>query len=288
MDIQVPDTALLLGVTLFAAAMLALAVGRRGGRFRGLPGWFASWFIFAGLLVGLSRGPRWLSFGLLALVMFAALKTYFFIAPVRPRDRYAILAAYASIPFVLYPAMQGSDDTFVALVPVSLFLVLPLLLSLGPTQAGLLDSMGRIMLGVVFFLYGTAHIGLLVHEPVGTLELFGAMALGADLPQRLAGRFRPGKASWGMLPGLVVGLLAAMAMGYFVGPAVGLGPWQGATAGALVTLGVTAGAIVSYAVARDLGIGKTSALLGRGAFLDRAAPVVYAAPVFYHYLALIR
>ena len=47
---------------------------------------------------------------------------------------------------------------------------------------------------------------------------------------------------------------------------------------------VTMGALVSDAVMRDLSPGSTGTRVGRWAFLDRAIPAVYAAPVFFHYL----
>ena len=80
--------------------------GRRGGQFRGLPGWGGSWILFGSALVCLSRFDRWVSFPLLAAMMFAAARSYFSVAPVRARDRYAILASYVSIPLALWPTFK--------------------------------------------------------------------------------------------------------------------------------------------------------------------------------------
>ena len=44
------------------------------------------------------------------------------------------------------------------------------------------------------------------------------------------------------------------------------------------------GAFVSEAVMRELMPGSTGVRVGRWAFLDRAIPAVYAAPVFFHYM----
>ncbi len=57
---------------------------------------------------------------------------------------------------------------------------------------------------------------------------------------------------------------------------------QGLIAAALVALSVTVGARVADAVAQDLGLDVASSRVGRGAFLDRAIPALYAAPVCYH------
>lgn len=274
-----------LAVAVAMSGLAALIWGRRGGRFRELPGWSAFWLLFGLQLVCLSRLAPWISFVLLALWMFAALRAYFFVAPVRPRDRYAILATYLAVPFALWPAFLGSEDMFLATVPVTLFLVIPVFLSIGFAQEGLLDSMGRTLLGVLFFVFCVAHLGLLVHqEPAGLLELFGVLVLAAELPQRILGRFRPG-AGWAKpFTGIVVSLLLAGAVGFLIGPWCGLIEEDASRAGILVAVAVTLGAMVGGAVALDLAQSPSAAWFGRGAFLNRMVPAVYAAPVYFHYL----
>jgi predicted CDP-diglyceride synthetase/phosphatidate cytidylyltransferase len=277
------DWALALGVLI--AALVALATRRRGGRFRSLPGWSAFWLVFGGILIFLSHANRWISFALLAALMLISLRAYFFVAPVRPRDRYAILATYLSVPFALGPAFIGSDDVFLATVPVTLFLVVPVFLSIGKSEQGLLDAMGRTLLGVIFFVFCIAHLGLLIHQPYSGLpELFGILVLASELPQRLAGRFRPGPGWVSSALGLVASIILAGALGFLLGPLCGLVEEDGGRAGMLVALAVTLGAQVSNAVAQDLSLSMASSSFGRGAFFSRMVPAVYAAPVFFHYL----
>jgi predicted CDP-diglyceride synthetase/phosphatidate cytidylyltransferase len=280
----IPRIVVLLAAVLAGTGLLALATRRRGGRFRALPGWLGFWVLFAGILVSLSRLPAGLSLAMLGLLMFATLRTYFFLAPVRPRDRYAMLAAYAAIPFALYPGFTGSTEAFFATVPVALFLLFPFLLSAGRPQEGLLDSMGRILFGVVLFLFSAAHLALLVRRPeAGLLELFGLLVLAADLPGRLTGRPRQG-GGWGRsASGMAAGWALAAALGFWAAPLCGVVEEDGARAGLLVAVAVSMGSLVSEAVMRDLS-GATGTRVGRWAFLDRATPAVYAAPVFFHYL----
>lgn len=279
--IPLPDLALTIAVAV--VALLALALRRRGGRFRALPGWAAFWLFFAGILVCLSHVNRWVSLSLLGVLMFAALRTYFFLAPVRPRDRSAIAAAYLAIPFALYPGLTGSPETFLATVPIILFLLFPVLLSIGSAQQGLLDSMGRILLGVLLFVFCAAHLALLTAQH-GVLELFGVLVLAAELPQRLAGRYQSGMGWLKPSLGLVAGAVLALAAGYGIGPSCGLTEEDAARAGLLVFVAVTTGALVSDAVARDLNLGPADVRVGRAAFLDRTIPPVYAAPLYFHYL----
>jgi phosphatidate cytidylyltransferase len=282
---RVPEIVWPLIMAVLVAGLVALIWGRRGGRFRELPGWSAFWFLFAALLICLSRVAPSISFPLLAVWMFAALRSYFFVSPVRPRDRWAVLAAYLAIPLTLWPALIGAHDTFLATVPVSLFLLIPVFLAIGFSQEGLLDSMGRTLLGVLFFVFCVAHLGLLVHmEPPGLLELFGILVLCAELPQRVIGRFRPGAGWVKPLGAILVSMMLATGVGYWLGPWIGLVKEDAARAGFIVFVAVTLGAVVGGAVALDLGQSKSEAWVGRGALLNRIVPAVYAAPVYFHYL----
>ena len=120
-----------LAAAVLVAVLLALVTGRRGGRFRALRAWAGFWGLFAVILATLSLAPRWVSFPMLALLMFATLRAYFSVAPVRPRDRYAILASYLAVPVALYPSFVGNQDVFLATIPVLLFLVIPVFLAIG-------------------------------------------------------------------------------------------------------------------------------------------------------------
>jgi len=282
---RVPEIDWILAIGVVITVVFSLLYRRRGGRFRELPGWSGFSAMFAALLICLSHVTPWISFALLAMLMFGALRAYFFVAPVRPRDRYAVLAAYLAIPLALWPAFIGSHETFFATVPISLFLFLPVFLAFGRAQEGLLDSMGRTLLGVLFFVFCAAHLGLLVHqEPWGLLELFGLLVLTTELPQRLFGRFRAGAGRIKPLAGIIVSLLLAIAVGFLVGPFCGLVEEDGGRAGLLVAVAVTLGAVVGGAVAQDLAQTNASTRYGGGAFLNRMVPAVYAAPVFFHYI----
>jgi predicted CDP-diglyceride synthetase/phosphatidate cytidylyltransferase len=168
-----------------------------------------------------------------------------------------------------------------------LFLVFPVLLSIGPPQEGLLESLGRILLGVALFVFGAAHLALLARgaQP-GLLELFGLQVLAAELPGRVTGRFRQGGGWARSTFGVAAGAVIAAAAGFWVGPWCGVVEEDGARVGLLVAVAVAMGALVSEAVMRDLTPLASGGRVGRWAFLDRAIPAVYAAPVFYHYLNL--
>jgi phosphatidate cytidylyltransferase len=283
----VPKLVVIFVATLLMVAPFAVLAGRRGGRYRALPGWIGAWAWFAVLIVALSRLSPSISFPLLGAVMFVALKQYFTLTPLRPQDRWAIMVAYVSIPLSLWPTWAGSFGLLSAATVIGLFLLIPVLLSIVPRQAGLLDALGRVLLGVLVFVFCTAHFGLMTRLPQGSLELFGIVALLADFPQRLTGRIRPGEERARPFLGVVASVVLAAAVGSQLAPLAGLASLHGAVAGALVALAMAGGSLVSDAVAQDLLRSQSDAMLGRAAFLDRTLPAIYAAPIFYHYLRAI-
>ncbi len=284
---EIPKLVWILGLTLALLAPFAVLAGRRGGRYRALPGWIAAWSQFAVLIVALQHLTRTISFPLLGLVMFAALRQYFTLTPLRPQDRWAMIVAYVSIPLALWPTWAGSFGLLSGATVIGLFLLIPVLLSVVPRQPGLLDALGRLLLGVLVFVFCAAHFGLMTRLPQGSLEVFGITALLADLPQRLTGRIRPGGERVRPFVGVVTSVVIAAAAGAALAPLASTASLHGGVAGGLVALAMAGGSLVADAVAQDLMRTQSDALLGRAAFLDRTLPAIYAAPIFYHYLRAV-
>ena len=285
---SIPPIDLAFAFALLLAVPFSILASRRGGRFRALPGWSGFWVFFAILLGTLSRGGKAWGFLLLAALMFVGIKQFFFLAPVRPYDRWALFTANLAIPLALWPAYSGKEYLYMVVVPLGLTMTLPVILAMGRGHEGLLDSMGRLLLGVAVFIFGMSHLGLMVHRPEGWLEMFGVLALVADLVQRLAGRLHPGgdEVRRG-IAGFVTSAAICGALGYGLGIYGGTTERHGAIAGLVVACGIAAGARVAEAVADELEITTPSAIHGRYAFLDRALPAIWAAPFYYHYLRYV-
>lgn len=284
MEYSAPEVLIALALAVLVAGCVSLVTARRGGRFRALPGWSVFWIFLGAFLVILSRAPWWISVPLLGVVMFGLLREYFFLVPLRPQDRRGILFAYLSVPVVLYPVVVDLYGMFLTVVLLYLFLVLPAALAVGPPTGGMLDSMGRVLLGMLVFVFCSAHLGWMLHQPVGRLELFGVLVVASDLPQRLSGRLRGGNGRMRALVGVTCSTVLAVAAGALLGGRVGITPGQGVAASLLVVVSVTAGGIVSEAVARDLALGPAASRVGRAALLDRITPAIYAAPLYFHFL----
>lgn len=276
---------LALAAALVAAVVVAFAVGSRGGRFRGFPGWAGFQGFFAPLLVLLAMADRRISLTVLGLCMFVGLREFFFLAPLRARDRWALLLAYLSIPIVLWPQLHGSWSLFLVTASVIVFLFLPALLTVGAPQGGTFEATGRLFTGLLAFVFCAGHLGLMAGSPGGgVLPLYGLLVLTAELPQRLAGRIRAGEGVLRPWAGIAVGAAAAAWIGALAGPMAGIPEGRGAWLGILVAVGASAGAFVAEASAQDLNLGAPAARVGRGALLDRTMPALFAAPLFFHFV----
>jgi predicted CDP-diglyceride synthetase/phosphatidate cytidylyltransferase len=285
MNFDYPWSLVGLGVAVFAVGVPSVLLASRGGRFRGLPGWAGFWVFFSLLLVLLSRVTPWVGYPLLGLLLLGALREYFYLAPLRTQDRWAILFAYLSVPAGLYAIFIDSYPAFLTAILIFLFLLLPTGLSLGSPEKGLLDSMGRVLLGLLVFVFCGEHLAWMAHEPPGRLELFGTLVVVSGFPQRVTGRIRLHDGVLRSLTGMLVSFAAAAGIGAWLAPWSGLEPREGLIAGLLVCLCVTAGGVVTGAVAHDLSLSASSARLGRAALLDRITPAIYAAPLYYHYVS---
>jgi phosphatidate cytidylyltransferase len=268
------------GLTLLAAAIVALALAPRGGRLRALPGWVGFWAVLTAVLAVLTRVPHAAAVTVIGILMFLALREYFFLVPLRAQDRFAILAAYLSIPIALLPELSERLAPLRYVIPAGLVAGFPVLLAVRSRGAGWFES-----LGIVVFLVAASHLSQVVNAlSPGRVALFAMLALAGELPQRITGRFRPGEGVLRPLAGLLAGAAAAALVGVFAGPLYGVPLRGGAIVGVLVALGTAAGALVAGAVAQDLDLQGPSARHGRGAVLDRAFPAAYAAPLFVHSL----
>jgi phosphatidate cytidylyltransferase len=273
------------GLALLGAAIVALALAPRGGRLRALPGWVGFWAVLTAVLAVLTRVPHTAAVTVIGILMFLALREYFFLVPLRAQDRFAILAAYLSIPVALLPELSERLAPLRYVIPAGLIAGFPVLLAVRSRGAGWFESLGRVLAAIVVFLVAASHLSQVVSTLApGRVALFAMLALAGELPQRITGRFRPGEGVLRPLAGLLAGAAAAALVGVFAGPLYGV-PLRGAAiVGVLVALGTAAGALVAGAVAQDLDLQGPAARHGRGAVLDRAFPAAYAAPLFVHSL----
>jgi len=287
---------------LLALASVAVAiVARRTGGMEELAARTRTWWwIVVPLSVALVAGPVATAI-LFALVSFVALREFLSIIPVRQVDRGAILIAYLAIPLQYWFVADDWYGMFTIFIPVYVTAAIALRLVLAGETRGFIRSAGTLQWGLFLTVYNLSHLAFLMELDVASplpaggagLLLFALVIVGGnDVAQYAFGRvfgrhaIVPAVSPKKTWEGFAGGVAASAATGALLAPwLTPFGIAEGAMVGAgLAVLGFLGDVTVS-ALKRDLGIKDSGALLpGHGGILDRLDSLVFAAPVFLHYV----
>ncbi len=259
-----------------------------------------SWWWMVGSLfvvLAVSNGAAIAFFGLLS---FLALKEFLSIVPTRQTDRRVIFWAYLAIPIQYYWVYTGWYGMFIVFVPVYLFLFLPMRMVLIGDTKGFIKSASMLHWAVMLTVFCISHIAyLLMLEPLnpraGNIGLVLFLLITTqfnDICQYLWGKMTgrhkiipkvsPNKTWEGFIGGLVTTTLCAGWVAPLLTP---LTRTQGLVAGIIIAGGGFIGDVVISSVKRDLHIKDSGHLIpGHGGILDRLDSLLYAAPLFFHYV----
>lgn len=220
----------------------------------------------------------------LAVLSFLALREYFSLVDLRIQDRWGMLAAYLSIPFMFYFIQTDWYGMFIISIPVYGFLVIPFAITLGGREVeGTVLSIGALDLGLFLLVYCVGHIGYLAfYSTWMAILVVGSVAL-CDLSAWIfKARDRTQLRSIGyQLLGPAPVILAL---------ALALMPWTGIPMVHSVILAVLIPALVAIGchtmdhLEADLGIERSRLHPGRGQVINTLKSFVYVAPVVFHYL----
>ncbi|MFQ5958783.1 MAG: phosphatidate cytidylyltransferase [Alphaproteobacteria bacterium] len=260
-----------------------------------------SWWVMVATFSVAVAFSRMLSLIFLALISFLALKEYLSLVPTRRIDRLLLLWAYLAIPLQYASIALGRYDLAVVSVPLYALVFFSAGMVLAGVPQGFLRAAATLNWGILITVFALGHLGLLFTLPnagnpagggAGLLIYLVFLAQFGDVVQyvvgkalgrhRLLPRISPNKTWEGLIGGLATTVILA----------AGLAPWltpldrvEGAVAGALIALAAFAGDATLSAVKRDLGVKDTSKLLpGHGGILDRVDSLVFAAPLFFHFV----
>jgi len=215
---------------------------------------------------------------LMAIVSFRALREYFSLVNLRLEDRWGILGAYLSIPFMIYLIQIDWYGFFIVSIPVYAFIVVPFLVALGDNQGrGSLLSIGAIDFGLFFFVYCLGHIAYLAYFSTWLVLLLLLAVVACNAANTMTARR-------GRIPGFVLSCLITLAL------TLGLRSWTLVPTGPAVFLGFLIPVLVQmgdYTVGvleRDLGISAADLEPGRGRVLDSLKSYLFTAPIVFHYM----
>ena len=261
-----------------------------------------SWWIMAASFSTCLVLGRAASLAFLGLVSFLVLREYLSVTPFHASDRLGLFVAYAMIPLQYGWIARGHPDA-AAMVPIATLAALGAIVAIRGAAQNFLRSSALVIWGVLVAIVALGHLALLVSMPASLGYIAGGPGLLlfvvfvcqiGDVAQYIVGKslgsrravpgISPNKTVAGYAGGLAASALAAVLLGPYITP---MSQGESLAIGtALGLLGCLGGLTIS-AVKRDLGIKDMGRLLpGHGGALDRVDSLVFAAPFFYHYLAL--
>ncbi len=210
--------------------------------------------------------------------------------------------AYLAIPIQYYFIEVGSYSLMAIFIPVYVFLFLPFRMVLLSETAGFLRSITTIHWGVMMMVYSVSCIAALyLLEPSSNPAGSGATGLifyllflnqlndaaqfffGKNFGKhKIIPKVSPNKTVEGFLGGVATSIGVAVLLAPYLTP---LSFWHAGILGAIVACSGFIGDITMSALKRDLQIKDTGNLLpGHGGLLDRIDSLVFAAPLFFHYI----
>lgn len=257
-----------------------------------------AWWVMV-LVIGVAFWlGQWAVILLFYAVSFYALREFLTLTPTRRSDYPALVAAfYLALPLQYVLIAMDWYGLFSIFIPVYVFLLLPILASLGGDSKHFLERASKVQWGLMIAVYCVSSVPALLTLDIAGFEGRNLLLIAylvivvqlSDVLQYVCGKlFGKHKIAPNLSPsktveGFVGGILLASLIGgalYWITP---FSPWQSALIALLINLLGFAGGIVMSAIKRDRGVKDWGHMIeGHGGMLDRLDSVCFAAPIFFH------
>ena len=235
---------------------------------------------------------------LFRLFSFWALKEFITLIRTRAADHKALVLAFLAIPVQYYLVAIDWYGMFIIFIPVYMFLIIPVRLTLSGETAGYVASAAQIQWGLMAFVFGISHMGFLLKLPLTghsgangqTLLIFLVFVVEmSDILQYVWGKslgrhkilaaISPNKTWEGFIGGVGSTVALSLLIRFLTPFTVG----ETLLVAFLICLSGFLGGAVMSSVKRDFGVKDFGAIIpGHGGMLDRVDSLCYAAPVFFH------
>ena len=294
-----------IGALLLLATLIARVLRHRAGRephavLDNLNARIDAWWVMV-LVIGIA-----FLFGnngvvlLFYCVSFYALREFLTLTPTRRSDYPALVAAfYFALPMQYLLIALGWYGLFSIFIPVYLFLLLPILASLGGDTKRFLERTSEVQWGLMIAVYCVSSVPALLTLDIPGYEGRNLLLIAwliivvqlSDVLQyvcgklagkrKIAPRLSPSKTVEGFVGGVALASLVG-AMLCWITP---FSFWQAALMALTVNLLGFAGGLVMSAIKRDRGVKDWGHMIeGHGGMLDRMDSVCFAAPIFFHFV----
>lgn len=232
------------------------------------------------------------------LVSFFALREFMTLTPTRRSDYPALVAAFYLVLPLQY-LLIGIDwyGLFSIFIPVYVFLLLPILASLGGDTTHFLERASKVQWGLMIAVFCVSHVPALLTLDIPGFEGRNLLLIAwlvmvvqlSDVLQYVCGKLwgkrkiAPKLSPSKTVEGFVGGVALATLLGAVLCWITPFGFWQAAAIALCVNLLGFFGGLVMSAIKRDRGVKDWGHMIeGHGGMLDRLDSVCFAAPIFFH------
>ncbi|MBD9514720.1 MULTISPECIES: phosphatidate cytidylyltransferase [unclassified Pseudomonas] len=233
-------------------------------------------------------------------VSFYALREFLTLMPTRRSDYPALVAAfYFVLPMQYLLIGIGWYGLFSIFIPVYVFLLLPILASLGGDSKHFLERASKVQWALMLAVFCISHVpALLTLEIAGyegrNLLLIAFLVIVVQLSdvlqyvcgklmgkRKIAPNLSPSKTLEGFIGGVTLATLIGGAL-WWITP---FSFWQALLIALMINILGFFGGLVMSAIKRDRGVKDWGHMIeGHGGMLDRLDSVCFAAPVFFHFV----
>jgi phosphatidate cytidylyltransferase len=256
-----------------------------------------SWAIVGVFALAFALGAEALTV-VFALASFFALREFIALTPTRGADYWAlVIAFYAAIPLQYVLVAGGLYGWYAVMIPVYLFLVLPVVVALRQDTTRYLERVAKVQWGLMISVYCVSHAPAIATLEIPGYEQRGALLLlylllVVQLSELLAviasawiGRTPLASNPTKSVEGVLVGGVAATLVGTALWWMTPFAWWQSLLMSAAIVIAGFMGGLVLASVKRSLGARdlwlEGGVQLARGV-LGRLDALSFAAPVFFH------
>ncbi len=231
-------------------------------------------------------------------VSFYALREFLTLTPTRRSDYPALVAAfYVALPLQYVLISMKWYGLFSIFIPVYVFLLLPILASLGGDTKNFLERASKVQWGLMIAVFCVSYVPALLTLDIPGYEgrhllLIAWLVIVVQLSdvlqyvcgklfgkRKIAPNLSPSKTVEGFVGGLALASMIGAAL-WWITPFNAL---QALAIAVLINLLGFAGGIVMSAIKRDRGVKDWGHMIeGHGGMLDRLDSVCFAAPIFFH------
>lgn len=233
-------------------------------------------------------------------VSFYALREFLTLMPTRRSDYPALVAAfYFVLPMQYLLIGIGWYGLFSIFIPVYVFLLLPILASLGGDSKRFLERASKVQWALMLAVFCISYVpALLTLEIAGyegrNLLLIAFLVIVVQLSdvlqyvcgklmgkRKIAPNLSPSKTLEGFIGGVTLATLVGGAL-WWITPFTF---WQALLIALMINILGFFGGLVMSAIKRDRGVKDWGHMIeGHGGMLDRLDSVCFAAPVFFHFV----